>query len=479
MAGVDPFLHDWDERFHALVAKNMIQEPFKPMLRTNPLFPYDYTEWCCNHVWLHKQPLFLWQMALSMGVFGVDSWSLRLPSVLMGALMLWPVFRMGTLLWDKKTGFYAAFLSVFAGFQLELVSGFQGMDHNDQAFLFYVTLSLWTLMEYFGQGDRPWRWAIATGVFAGMAVLCKWLTGLLVFGVWGVDWLWRLRSDGRWLELRRMLAAFAAACAVFLPWQLYIHRAFPKEAAYEQEFTNRHLFEVLERHGGDWTFYFRHFAEHYGSWMWLAALTGLAALWTGSVGARPRRAVLTALILVYGFFSFIAQTKLTGYVYFSSALVYLLFGLAIRWAVYFFEKKAINQAIMPASAALLLLCGCLTLQPDRIWENHLHPGDPGALALRERKLHNLPILRRINEWVPPGGAVFNFSKTNDFESLEAMFWSDRTAYSWYPAPPDLKDLESRGIPVAVFDHPDGVQAKDYFKADSLVILIREPLMPAK
>ena len=33
---LDAFLHDWDERFHALVAKNMMTEPFKPMLRTTP-----------------------------------------------------------------------------------------------------------------------------------------------------------------------------------------------------------------------------------------------------------------------------------------------------------------------------------------------------------------------------------------------------------------------------------------------------------
>lgn len=63
MITIDPFLHDWDERFHAIVAKNMITYPFKPMLFVNPVLPYDYRAWCCNHIWVHKQPLFLWQMA--------------------------------------------------------------------------------------------------------------------------------------------------------------------------------------------------------------------------------------------------------------------------------------------------------------------------------------------------------------------------------------------------------------------------------
>lgn len=50
MIPVDPFLHSWDERFHALVAKNMISNPFKPMLRLFPILDYDPSAWCCNHV---------------------------------------------------------------------------------------------------------------------------------------------------------------------------------------------------------------------------------------------------------------------------------------------------------------------------------------------------------------------------------------------------------------------------------------------
>src|SRR5688572_1561849 len=88
MASLDPFLHNWDERFHALVSKNMMEDPFRPMLYKHPALPYDYTSWCCNHIWIHKQPLFLWQMAGSMKIFGVNEVALRLPSVIMGALMV-------------------------------------------------------------------------------------------------------------------------------------------------------------------------------------------------------------------------------------------------------------------------------------------------------------------------------------------------------------------------------------------------------
>lgn len=60
---LDPFLNIWDERFHALVAKNMIDNPLEPMLFKNPVLPYNYENWTSNHIWLHKQPLFLWQIS--------------------------------------------------------------------------------------------------------------------------------------------------------------------------------------------------------------------------------------------------------------------------------------------------------------------------------------------------------------------------------------------------------------------------------
>ena len=69
-ATLDPFLWTWDEQYHALVAKNMMMNPFKPVLISNPVLAYDFRNWQENHIWLHKQPLFLWQIALCFKIFG-------------------------------------------------------------------------------------------------------------------------------------------------------------------------------------------------------------------------------------------------------------------------------------------------------------------------------------------------------------------------------------------------------------------------
>ena len=46
MAGLDPFQHNWDERYHALVAKNLLAAWARPQLRANPVLAYDYCQWC-------------------------------------------------------------------------------------------------------------------------------------------------------------------------------------------------------------------------------------------------------------------------------------------------------------------------------------------------------------------------------------------------------------------------------------------------
>jgi 4-amino-4-deoxy-L-arabinose transferase-like glycosyltransferase len=83
MANLDHFLILWDEQYHALVAKNMLKNPFKPTLYPVELLDYDYRNWSANYIWLHKQPLFLWQIALSLKIFGTTELAVRLPSILL------------------------------------------------------------------------------------------------------------------------------------------------------------------------------------------------------------------------------------------------------------------------------------------------------------------------------------------------------------------------------------------------------------
>src|SRR5688572_19000026 len=77
-AAADPHLHEWDERYHAVVAKNLLRHPLQPTLYDDPVMPYDHRDWFASHVWLHKPPLALWTMATSIGLFGANEAAVRL-----------------------------------------------------------------------------------------------------------------------------------------------------------------------------------------------------------------------------------------------------------------------------------------------------------------------------------------------------------------------------------------------------------------
>jgi 4-amino-4-deoxy-L-arabinose transferase-like glycosyltransferase len=336
---LDPFLHDWDERYHALVAKNMIHNPLKPMLRLNPALEYDFTQWSNNHVWLHKQPLFLWQMALSMSLFGVNEIALRLPNMLMGSLSVLLVYRIGSIFTNKNIGFLAAFITVFARYQLELVSGSMGIDHNDLAFMFYTTASIWAYSEYKNyeyettEKDTPqtgqWKWLLAIGVFSGAAILCKWLTGILVFSGWGIALLTQKENRRQLKNWLHLFAAFAISCTIFLPWQIYIHFKFPIESAYERAYSSKHFTEAIEGHSGGGLFYVEHSALYYGYIGTVLAAIGLLLL----VILRQKMSkfwieCLVFTLLPYLFFS-AAATKMPTFVYVISPLLHICIALVI------------------------------------------------------------------------------------------------------------------------------------------------------
>ena len=189
IAMLDPFLHVWDEQFHALVAKNMMEHPFSPMLYQNQDLAGGGFSWISSHIWLHKQPLFLWQMALSMKVFGVSAFAARIPSILLSTLVIGFIYRVGSLIANKNVGYYGAVLFAVSNFCLTLVAGGYATEHNDIAFMFYISASIWAWVEYKNTDSikRKYVYLILIGLFSGAAVLTKWLVGLLVYSGWGVS----------------------------------------------------------------------------------------------------------------------------------------------------------------------------------------------------------------------------------------------------------------------------------------------------
>jgi 4-amino-4-deoxy-L-arabinose transferase len=247
----DPYLHEWDERYHALAAKNMMQHPLKPTLYDNPVLHADYKSWQLGHIWVHKQPVTLWAIMCSFLVFGVEDWAVRIPSILFSVLSVLAVFGLAKELYNIKVGWWAAFLLMIHGLWIELASGRVATDHVDVLFSSLVLLGCYCAAIY---QNRRLIGIVGMGVFIGLAILTKWLPALIVLPFLAALHFHFIRSRiGKSIIDVAIVLMVAAAIAV--PWQVYIITNYPLESAWEYSFNRRHLFEVLEGHSGSWYYY--------------------------------------------------------------------------------------------------------------------------------------------------------------------------------------------------------------------------------
>lgn len=441
LAWADPFLHPWDERFHALVALRMTQDPFTPMLHERIFGEYDPYSWCCNTVWLHKQPLFMWQMALSMKIFGNSLLAMRLPSVLMGVGMVAMVYRCGVLLSQRRdVGLWAAALLTFSSFQMRIGAGIASVDHNDTALQFYVLMSFWAWSEYMRHFSL--RWALLAGAAAGAAVLNKWLLGLAVFLPWGflVLWRWwRYREHGRVADF---LLALLLCCLVFVPWQWYILHRWHDLAQHEYEFNRRHIYEALEGHAGRWSFYVDHAFESIGEGLNVVLLLALGYLFWAwrRLNGQLLFAYSLISVFVFCFLSFVVATKVSAHIYFivPFLLIFLAFGI-----VSFLDNlpMAWRRWLQPV---LLVAALFFSANPLEFWRYFSTDN-----LDRQHRLHNTAIYQRLPQILPAGTEVIMNAPSH--EQLDIMFYHPQyAALQWLPDAPTVDSMRREGIRMAVF-----------------------------
>jgi 4-amino-4-deoxy-L-arabinose transferase-like glycosyltransferase len=389
MITLDPFLHEWDEHFHALVARNLMYNPMLPLLKANPVVPVDYTAWYCNSIWLHKQPLFMWQMALSIKLFGISEIAIRIPSALLGSIMILLVARISLLLSKNKiVSLIAALQMCFSYYQLELTSGFFGMDHNDVAFGFYILASIWSLAEYLEAANKKWTWAILIGVFAGCAVLNKWLTGILVYAGWSLIILLEFYKYKKFVGVKQFLVSIGIMILTFLPWQLYILYKFPLEAMYEYKINTQHIFEVVQGHSGSIFYYLLHFIQYFGVPQLVFLILGLVfaivdIIKNQFLTYRINVLLIGSFSIVFLFFSLVVKTKLPFYVFIIAPIGFIYIAIGLEKIIW---SKLTSRLWLKGFMICLLIF--FSLNPVSIYYNRLVDD-----SKRNAKIHNTHIYK--------------------------------------------------------------------------------------
>jgi 4-amino-4-deoxy-L-arabinose transferase-like glycosyltransferase len=417
---LDGRLHDWDERYHALVAKNMVEQPFKPMLYKNPILPYDYKDWSGNHIWLHKQPLALWLMSKSISIFGLNVVAVRLVSIIFSSLLILIIFGIAKELFSKSVGTISAFLFTVNGFVLEIGSGRASTDHVDLTFLFFITLAAWFCI--LGSKRHSFIFSFFVGFAIGLAVLTKWLPALVIIPIWVLLNFHYKRSFTFILQTLCIISAMIFI--ISFPWQYYILQTFPIEAQYEFEYNTRHLSEVLGTDHSYFLYNLQHLRIKFGEYLYLPMVVLCVFLfkkWSSSYNFKLLT-LWTWIFIPIIFFSFV-KTKMPGYILFTVPALYILSA----YVFVYFRRKLYNNLYFRSVAFILLFVLPLRYTFERIkpFENNF--------------------LNKYNENYDANTIVFN-----DPYNIETMFFTD--CISSYPYVPDqnvIDSLRNTGVKIVI------------------------------
>lgn len=450
ICAADPLLHEWDERYHALVAKNMANGNFLvPTLYAEAPLDFDYRNWFAAHIWLHKQPLPTWCMALSVKVFGVSEWAVRVPSVLLSTAAIGLVFLLGKRLFSVRVGFWAAFFCSVNGLVIAISTGRAPTDHVDGFFLFFILLAVvfsasgWSA-GIFSQKNMAYRYAapLAAGAAIGAAILCKWLPALVVVPIFV---LLQKGQRGVW---KRAACMVAAAVLVAAPWQVYAALNFPEPFWIEQQHNWLHITTVLDGHDEPWWFYLAQVSRVWNELVWLPLL------WLGWQLGRShfdsRYLALAVWMGVPYLFFTLVKTKMPGYVLFCGPAVFLCETLFLEW-IWAEKRRAVAMAVHIAFTVLALRYGMERVRPSR--------SDGPERDLRQRI-------------VALQGRTGGGQKTvllNEQRCIEVMFYTDLLAYFRIPSAEEIQQLHEGGWRILVADSPD-VPAS--LRADERVEVVR-------
>jgi len=419
----DLYLHEWDERYHALVAKNLIENPWKPMLYKHPILDFDYRNWTSNHIWLHKQPIPLYAMALSMYLFGANVLALRLPSIILSTLTIFITYKIGELLFNKKIGLFAAFLCSINGLIIELTAGRVATDHIDIFFLAFIAISVYFALRF--SKERKVYLNVLCGIFIGAAILSKWLPALIVLPIWLLA-VYKENKGQHLFIFTQSIKLLLVIALVVTPWQIYIHSHFPMEASWEANYNRKHIFEVLGAHANPFYYHFDKMRIIFGELVYVPLLWLLWQTFRRKTNFNLW-ILLLWIIVPYLFFS-IAKTKMQAYTLFTAPAIFIMVAIFIRFANVYKSKFAYPILIRLLSIGLLIL-------PIRYAFERIKP-----FEYRPRTKIWITEMKRLESTKSVGQQVIFNCKY----PIATMFFTDMIAYDVVPEKSKLQELNDQG-----------------------------------
>ncbi len=300
-----------------------------------------------------KPVLLYWLHIVSFHLGGVNEWTARLPSALLGIGSVLVTYELGRRLFDASTG-------LLAGVALASAVQFCVLSHAatpDAPLIFFTTLTFylaWLGHEHGGRG-----WLVWPAVPCGLAVLTKGPVGLAMPGLALLLYFAWNRELWRFLD-RRLVNGVLLGLLVVAPWVAMV-AAETKGEWVERFITNENVNRIAtaqEGHAGPVFYYlavvpllFAPWSSVLGPVLWVA---GRTARGRTPSDPRPVRFLITWMLAYLVPFSLVA-TKLPNYV----APLYPPLAILTAWFLVQWARGHIRPPrwVMPTAAVVVALVG--------------------------------------------------------------------------------------------------------------------------
>ena len=200
-----------------------------------------------DHIRLAKPPLLYWLIALSFKIFGVSSFSLRLPSALAGTFCVLFTYYFGEKI-TKNLGLYGA---IATGMALEFVSNARYAS-PEVLFCFFISSSIYFL--YFYLKSQKIYYLLASMIFSSLAMLTKGPVGVFIVGFVGFWYI--VLENPKLLKDYKLYMAFVIAILVGSIWYIEVLNSPYKELLI-YKFYVENIKRINDLESDPWYFYLK------------------------------------------------------------------------------------------------------------------------------------------------------------------------------------------------------------------------------
>jgi 4-amino-4-deoxy-L-arabinose transferase-like glycosyltransferase len=253
-------LLDWDECVYSQQSVEMLESGNYITNRWNRALVFE------------KPPLYNWSTVPFYAAFGANSFTARIPMVLMGLVLIAAIYAFCVRFFSRRT----AWLAVGMFLATDLSIRYIVRNNTDIGFAMFVFMALWVWFESYRR--RGILLAVVSGLLFGLGVMTKGLGAIpYVAALFVTVFISFSKAD-----LIRYIITGSVFVATILPWHLYHF------ITYGESFTRVYIMEhiikrsqnTLDFHFHGRLFYIKLILTSFFPWI-VTAITVPFAFWTG------------------------------------------------------------------------------------------------------------------------------------------------------------------------------------------------------